>query len=115
MHLEIMQRERLFQALPQAGGGTRIQLMELIMQPVQRLPGIAGIGLGVGQPQLVLEPMLMGVRQVGENVADLVHLAALKERSLARRLRNGSASGATPVQQIQPRLAEIESALEPMA
>ena len=111
MHLQFMHGELFLQTFHQAGGDARIQFVQLVVQPVERLPGVAGIGLRIGHAQLVLEPVPMSVGQIRQDVANLVHLTAWEEGSLAGMPLNGRPQSTASVQQIQARLTEVESAL----
>ena len=45
MHMEFVQSQGLFEAFQQARSGTRVQLVQLIMQPVEWLPCVDSVGL----------------------------------------------------------------------
>lgn len=48
-NLQFVQREGLFESFHQAGGRTRIQLVLIIVQPVECLSRISSVSLRVGE------------------------------------------------------------------
>ena len=110
-----MHGQRFLHPLSQTPRRARIEIHEFAMQRVQGLLGGRVIFQCVRRVQFLRYRRLLFIRQMIEHVAPLVNLAALDRSRLAGMLFHRRRQCLPAIQNVKPRLIEIESAVHQIA
>jgi hypothetical protein len=109
--VQTMHGQRLFHPFSQAPRRTRVQIHQFAMQRVQRLLGRGVVFQRIGRVELRRHGRLLFLGQMVQHVPPLVDLTALDRRRLAGILFHRSSQRLAAIQNVEPRLGEIEAAL----
>ena len=93
----------------------RIEIHQFAMQLIQRLLGSGVVFQSVSRIEPFRYRWFLLVGQMIQHVSPLVDLAALDRRRVTRVLFHGGSQGLAPVQNVEPRFGEIESATDQIA